>query len=185
MLQDTDGFDTRFCMSLYHFNYLLDEIREYIPVDFKRSMSSMKGQTPIFPELVMACGLCFLGIGSNIADIADLYHMSTSSARRVVNMFLDAIDYNSQCKELQVELLDPSKIEELEDLAGKWVRVLLAYQLMNGFLGAIDGWLPRTEMPYDVSNQVNYFSGHYQCYGLNVQAVCDPDLIFLLWELPP
>jgi hypothetical protein len=50
---------------------------------------------------------------------------------------------------------------------------------MNGFLGAIDDWLPRIEMPYDVSNQVDYFSGHYRCYGLNVQAVCDPDLIYL------
>jgi hypothetical protein len=25
------------------------------------------------------------------------------------------------------------------------------------------------------------FSGHYQCYGLNIQAMCDPDLIFLFW----
>jgi hypothetical protein len=30
---------------------------------------------------------------------------------------------------------------------------------MNGFLGAIDGWLPCVEMSYDVPNQVDYFSG--------------------------
>ena len=70
-------------------------------------------------------------------------------------MFLDAVDYNTSCDALQVELPDPSKIEELEDLAGKWARVSSAYNLMNGFLGAIDGWLPCTEMPYDVSNQVD------------------------------
>ena len=34
-------------------------------------------------------------------------------------------------------------------------------------------------MPGDVTNQTDYFSGHYQCYGLNIQAMCDPNLIFL------
>ena len=34
-------------------------------------------------------------------------------------------------------------------------------------------------MPRGVSNQADYFSGHYQAYGLNIQAMCDPDLLFL------
>ncbi len=45
---------------------------------------------------------------------------------------------------------------------------------MDGCLGAIDGWLAFTEKPYNASNQVNHDSGHYQCYGMNVQAMCDP-----------
>ena len=179
MLQDTDGFESRFRMSYHHFEYLRDAIKDCISVDFKRSMSSTQGQSPIFPELVMACGLRFLGLDSKIADIADLYGMSILSCKRVIDMFLDAIDHNSQCRELQIELPDPSNKNDLDNLAGKWSRVSSAYNLMNGFIGAIDGWLPRTEMPYDVPNQVDYFSGHYQCYGLNVQAICDPDLIFL------
>ena len=49
-----------------------------------------------------------------------------------------------------------------------------------GGIGAIDGWFPRTEtMPRGVSNQADYFSGHYVAYGLNIQAMCDPDLIFM------
>jgi len=28
-----------------------------------------------------------------------------------------------------------------------------------------------------VSNQANYFSGHYVAYSLNIQAMCDPDLV--------
>jgi hypothetical protein len=35
------------------------------------------------------------------------------------------------------------------------------------------------EMPRGVSNQANYYSRHYQAYGLNIQAMCDLDLIFM------
>ena len=28
-------------------------------------------------------------------------------------------------------------------------------------------------------NQAEYYNGHYQTHGLNVQAMCDPDLLFL------
>ena len=45
--------------------------------------------------------------------------------------------------------------------------------------GTMDGWFPRTEMPGNQVNQTDYFSGHYQAFGLNVQAMCDPDLLFL------
>jgi len=73
----------------------------------------------------------------------------------------------------------PIDHEALHDLAERWENRSTAFGLMNNHLGALDGWLPRTEMPRDVSNQTDYFSGHYQCYGLNVQAMCGPDLEFL------
>ena len=34
------------------------------------------------------------------------------------------------------------------------------------------------ELKGDQVNQTDYFSRHYQAYGLNVQAMCDPDLLF-------
>ncbi len=34
-------------------------------------------------------------------------------------------------------------------------------------------------MPCVVSNQADYYSRHYQAYGLNIQAMCDPDLILI------
>ena len=33
-------------------------------------------------------------------------------------------------------------------------------------------------MPSDVPNPTDYRSGHYQRYGLNVQAMCNPNLRF-------
>ena len=71
----------------------------------------------------------------------------------------------------------PRGEDELRDLAQRWLDVSTCpQQLFWGHIGAIDGWFPRTEMPRGVSNQADYFSGHYQAYGLNIQAMCDPDL---------
>lgn len=32
-------------------------------------------------------------------------------------------------------------------------------------------------------NSGDYFSGHYQCYGLNCQGMCDPDLVFMYFAV--
>ena len=53
-----------------------------------------------------------------------------------------------------------------------------AGNLYYGVVGAIDGWLACTNAPA-VLNTVDYFSGHYFRYGLNVQAVCDANLRFI------
>ena len=54
-----------------------------------------------------------------------------------------------------------------------------ASDLYYGAVGAIDGWLCCTEKPRDVNNLADYFSGRYQRYRYNVQAVCDANLCFL------
>ena len=39
----------------------------------------------------------------------------------------------------------------------------------------VDGYLLRIKVPcrWEVGNVRSYFSGHYQCYGINIQAVAD------------
>ena len=51
-----------------------------------------------------------------------------------------------------------------------------ARHAFHGVLGAIDEWLCTTEKPSDVSNPSDYFNGHYQWFGYNIQAVCDANL---------
>ena len=34
-------------------------------------------------------------------------------------------------------------------------------------------------MPRGVPNQADYFSGHYKAHGLNIQEMCDTELLFL------
>ena len=98
----------------------------------------------------------------------------------MINMFLDDIVSNTKFAEFQVKLPDPKGRNALHDLAQRWSNVSTVYGLFNNNLGAIDGWLPHTEMPSDVENQTDYISGHdYQCYSFNIRAMCDPDLLFL------
>jgi len=109
-----------------------------ISVDFKRSMAFTQGNNPIYPELVMVCGLHFLGLDSNIPDLKDTYGMSKSSVKQVINMFLAAVDNNTDCSELQIKLLDPANVFELNKVTGKFAEILAPYLLMGGCLGVID-----------------------------------------------
>lgn len=179
LLVSNDTFYKRFRMPKEHFDYLLDAIRDCITVDVMKSMNSTRGNTPLHPEVVAAIGLQALGQGLNTGGLADIFGFSDSTIARARKMFMDAIDFNTTCKQLQVCLPDASNVDALHELAGKWQDVSTAFGLLNGFVGAIDGWLPRTKRPAGVDNPADYFSGHYQCYGLNVQAMCDPDLLFL------
>jgi len=142
-----------------HFDYLLENIRDAITVDYLRSLNSTSGNEPISPESVLAMGLEFCSLPIPIPALGDMFGVSKSSARRCVNMFLDAIDYNTSCPELQIELPDPTSTAALLEMAGRWSNVSTAYGLFTHNLGAIDGWLPRTKMPRDVTNQTDYFSG--------------------------
>ena len=180
----TEMFTRRFRMPKAHFDYLLNAIRSDITVDDRKSSNSTKGATlPISPEIVVRCGLDRLAHGTSELILQDLYGISLSSTSRVIELFLDAVDNNTSCPELQVNLPDPTSIVELDNMAKRWSMTSTKYLLLDGFLGALDGWLPRTEKPRGVTNQSDYFSGHYQCFGLNVQAMCDPDLVFMYYAV--
>ena len=128
---------------------------------------------------MLASGIRYLAHGDSITTISDLFGISVSSTRRIINMFLDAVDYNELFAPLQIKLPDPTDLEALDELAQSWQSKSSAFGLLHGHLGALDGYFPMTEMPFDVINQDDYFSGHYQRYGLNIQAMCDPDLLFI------
>lgn len=182
-LVETSNFHNRHRMSKEHFDYLVNNIQDCITVDYMKSLNSTKGNTPLSAEVVASIGLQALGQGHNKAALADIFGFSDSTVVRARKMFVDAIDFNETCRELKVSLPNPNNLDELHKLATKWQEVSTAFGLLNGFLGAIYGWLPRTKRPSRVDNPADYFSGHYQCYGLNVQAMCDPNLLFLFFEL--
>ena len=100
--------------------------------------------------------------------------MSDSSARRVVRMFIEAVN---QCDQLKISL--PTH-NELEEVAMGFTAVSSADNAFHGVVGAIDGFLCSRIQPntIEVSNPADYFSYHYQMYGVNVQAVCDSNLRF-------
>ncbi len=179
MMIHTDQFSKTYRMESEHFDYLLSRLTDALSLDKLQLLRSTSGNKLITPELILASGLEHYGEGSTIRSMAHSYGVSESSMRKMVDMFVDAIITNTSCEELHIQLPDPSSPKQLRDLAQRWSEVSTAYSLFDGYLGSLDGLLQRTEMPFDVTNQVDYFSGHYQCYGLNMQAMCDPDLIFM------
>ena len=179
MMLHTDQFSKTYRMEKDHFDYLLGHLADAFGIDELQSIRSTSGNEFISPERILASGLEHFGEGSSIRSMAHSYGVSESSMKRMVDVFVDAIIMNTSCEELRIQLPDPSCPKQLRDLSQRWSEVSTAYTLFDGYLGSLDGLLQRTEMPFDVTNQVDYFSGHYQCYGLNMQAMCDPDLIFM------
>jgi hypothetical protein len=100
LLVNNANFYGRFRMSKKHFDYLVDNIRDCITVDYMKSMNSTKGNTPLSTEVVTAIGLQCLGQGHNKAGLADIFGFSDSTIVRARKMFVDAIDFNETCPEL-------------------------------------------------------------------------------------
>ena len=47
----------------------------------------------------------------------------------------------------------------------------------------LDGYVLNIIAPCNVGNQKAYYSGHYCCYGVNIQASCDADCRFTFIEV--
>ena len=112
--------------------------------------------------------------GEELRRLADVFGMSLDSGKRIVNLFWDAVD-KSDHRHLSIDLL-PRNDTEIKDMAREWQMRSNAFHIYDGMLGAIDGWLCTIECPRDVPNPGDYFSGHYQRHGINVQAMCDTNL---------
>lgn len=173
MLRHTRQFQSRYHMKESSFNTLINLLRDDIKVNEVRSRASSMGNEPIFPELVAAAGLRFLG-GEFPKSLADIYGMSVASTDRVIRLFLKAV---IMCDSLSLQI--PVTKDELKKGAGDFTNISGAFGLYHGVIGAIDGWLCTTQQPGDVPNPADHFSGHYQRFGLNVQAICDANLRFL------
>lgn len=73
-------------------------------------------------------------------------------------------------------------MDELKKSADDWDKLSGAFGIYYWVVGAIDGWLACIEKP-TISNATDYYSGHYQCFGLNIQAVCDSNLRFIYFSV--
>ena len=150
-------------MSQSMFDDLVEGLRVPLTVSFVQSMRSTSGCEPIYPKVIVAIGLCVLRLSDTFESCANNYGLSVPLVRQDFDLFLNAIDYNEKCLAMRVEL--PHGEEMLRDLAQRQLDTKVSTcpkGLFLGHIGAIDGWFPQTEMPRGVTNQVHYFSGHYQ-----------------------
>jgi hypothetical protein len=122
----------------------------------------------ILPEICVYCTLRYLAGGSYL-DITDIAGISQSSFYRIVWKTITAI---VQCKALRVAF--PTTDEEVQAAIGGFASVSTEGVIKN-CAGVVDGYLLRIKVPAkeEVKNVRSFFSGHYQCYGVNIQAAAD------------
>jgi DDE superfamily endonuclease len=162
-------------MTLPSFYKLLSYVREQLEVDNIRADS--RGGA-IVPELCLFCTLRWLAGGSYL-DIFALTSVSIPSFYRVV---YNTLRYINDCKELEIKF--PITVKECEE-AAEGFRSISHKEAITNCIGVGDGYLLRIYTPPRnlAGNVRSYFSGHYQCSGINIQAVCDHRSRFIFFAV--
>jgi hypothetical protein len=162
-------------MTLISFNKLLSYIKAELVVN---EFQAARRGGAILPELCLFCTLRWLA-GSSYLDIYCITGVSIASFYRVVYKTLRAI---AHCH--QLEIIFPQTRLECHKLAGDFEKISYNAAIIN-CVGCIDGYLLRIPTPPKkwAGNVRSFFSGHYQCSGINIQAVCDSRCRFLYFGM--
>ena len=122
----------------------------------------------------MATGLCFLS-GGRPKDLRHIIGCSLRAAYRAIDDFIGAVN---AAPELDIKLLQ--SVEEWVKLNQDWKKKS-SNEIIAGCVGALDGFFQCMNKPTkkEASNQKSYYSGHYESFGLNCQAMVSSDLQFL------
>ena len=155
------------------FMELVDLLRPNITLDAVKA-KNQGSQTAIYPEMVVAIGMRWAA-GGRWADIKDWAKISKASFYRIQDMFIDAV---IACEDHSMAIEWPTTEMKLRSLAREFAEKSDG-DCIRMCVGAIDGMLVKIFQPRYVENPRSYYSGHYECFGLNLQAVCDIKLRFI------
>jgi DDE superfamily endonuclease len=161
-------------MEFESFMKLLGLIHPCLEVNKNKSLASSMGAKPIMLKIQLHCLLQHLAGGSYL-DIRKLVKISVASYYHVVNKVMDVIN---DTPELEITL--PQTDAEFHMVKDGFVDKSTG-GVFEGCNGALDGWLCQIQTPHicDTPNHMTYFSGHYKCYGVNVQAMCNSECQFM------
>ena len=139
----------------------------------ERREECSNGSEQIQVEHICGLGLRVLA-GGTVSDNRHLFGMSRAAAYVALNDFLTAVN---SCPELSIFL--PSTQDDWRS-CNLGFRARSSNDVMTGAVLAVDGFFQRTQMPTraEVANQLAYYSGHYESYGVNCQAAVQADLQF-------
>jgi hypothetical protein len=149
------------------FKKLVSYIRDDIQPN--EMMAELRGGA-IIPEIRLYCTLRWLA-GGSYSDILIQVGISKPSFYRVAWITIKAIATSKQ-EELQIRF--PQTEEECKVAAAGFESV--SYKgVINNCVSVVDGFLLGIQTPSksQVSNVRSFFSGHYKCSGLNIQAAGD------------
>jgi len=152
-------------MEKHSFDKLVELIRSDLVVD--KTMAKLRGG-PIIPELCVFCTIRYMAGGSCL-DIIDICGMSVPSFYRVLWRTVRAIN---RCPDLDLKW--PKDNSDVFAASAAFMTIG-TNSTINNCVGVVDGYLLRISTPRksEVKNVRSFFSGHYKCYGVNVQAVAD------------
>ena len=158
------AFDRVYRMSYESFKKLVEIIKPHLKVEEKMTMLCT-GKPPISPELQLHCLICWLSGGSYL-DIRLTAGMSVCTFYRSIERCLEAI-----LKAPELAYAFPTDYEE----AARNFRSISSHGAITGCVACVDGYFLEIQTPgaSETGNVKAYYSGHYQAYGINIQAACD------------
>ena len=123
----------------------------------------------------MTTGLCLLA-GASYIDLTSTYGISESSVFVARNLFVNAVN---SCEALKIVF--PNSEEDINVLQNR-SQAKSTHGLIQGCVRCVDGIPIEIKRPSERecwNSPKSYYSGHYCCYGLNIQAVCDVNMHFI------
>jgi DDE superfamily endonuclease len=163
-------FDRHIRMSYDSFNKLLTFVRNDLQVNIK--MAGLRGGA-ILPEICLYLCLRFLA-GGSYSDIRFFTGVSVASFYRIVWKTIRAIN-----KSESLSIKFPASVDEARDAALGFQSISQQGCIWN-CVAVVDGYHLQIQTPSkkEARNVKSFFSGHYQTYGVNVQASCDHNCKF-------
>lgn len=172
------SFRRMYRMDIESFVKLASMLEPHLNVDEKMSkVRTTKGK--ITTEIALHCLIRWLAGGSYI-DIRLSAGISRSSFYRCIHSAMNAISSMEQISRVLSSF--PPDDNELSRLANDFKDISGSGGILNGCVGVIDGFLLQTCTPSVSGSNGNvkaFFSGHYQCYGVNIQGICDSKCRFI------
>jgi len=147
-------------------------------VSIKQGHNPSQGGDHIYVELIVHVLLQYLA-GGSFHDFQATAGLAKSTSYSCLHCGLNTVN---NTKALAITF--PKLPSELQKSAADFAAKSHGGEL-NGCIAALDGWLCRIQVPTasETMNKSSYFSGHYQCHGLNVQAACNAACRFFLFPL--
>ena len=171
LLTHENHFQREYRMSLGTFKKLHNIL---YPLLNRQCHKCQKGIQPVSVPIIIATGLRW-HTGSRADDLKHIFGLSRTKVYNCVKKFREAV---LAFKDLAIRM--PESLEEWNKIKDGFLQKS-SHGLMNGCVGALDGFFQKCNAPSkkEVSNVISFYSGHYESYGLNCQALCDSRLHFM------
>ena len=177
-LEHENLFARNYHLSLQAIMSLVDMFNLYMAYDYAK-YRYINTQQPAQAEFTIVIGLSW-HTGGSYPDLKNVYSCSMDTIYKHRLLFIQAV---SMCDLLEIRF--PTSAAEICSVHAGFCNISFN-KVITACVGAIDGLLVVIKCPSmkaSDNNPSSYYSGHYCCHGLNVQAICDSSCHFTILQL--